>query len=295
MTKIVHDAFVELFRSDAGLLKEIIGERYGLDDLEPEQLSAELTLPPSEYRADSIVVFKDERGAARLAVVVEVQHTLDYRKRFTWPVYLAATRAREECPTLLFVLAKDEEIAAFARASIDLGHPSFQLTPLVITAEQIPRVEDVESARRLPRLAVLSALTHQSYAIAAAALAVLDGVSEAYVQIYRDVIISKFPKPEQAVLEAQMEEYYEWKSELAKRQIAELKEASRVEGRRQGWILAQQDTAVRLARLNLGQLTDEQEAKIRQLVDEESLFQLILRLARVAPEERASDVLAELG
>lgn len=189
------------------------------------------------------------------------------------------------------MLAKDEEIAAFARASIDLGHPSFQLTPLVITAEQIPRVEDVESARRLPRLAVLSALTHQSYAIAAAALAVLDGVSEAYVQIYRDVIISKFPKPEQAVLEAQMEEYYEWKSELAKRQIAELKEASR----RQGWILAQQDTAVRLARLNLGELTAEQEAKIRQLVDEESLFQLILRLARVAPEERASDVLAELG
>lgn len=119
----------------------------------------------------------------------------------------------------------------------------------------------------------------------------LDGVSEAYVQIYRDVIISKFPKPEQAVLEAQMEEYYEWKSELAKRQIAELKEASR----RQGWILAQQDTAVRLARLNLGELTAEQEAKIRQLVDEESLFQLILRLARVAPEERASDVLAELG
>lgn len=290
MTKIVHDAFVELFRSDAGLLKEIIGERYGLDDLEPELLSAELTLPPSEYRADSIVVFKDERGTARLAVVVEVQHTLDYRKRFTWPVYLAATRAREECPTLLFVLAKDEEIAAFARASIDLGHPSFQLTPLVITAEQIPRVEDVESARRLPRLAVLSALTHQSYAIAAAALAVLDGVSEAYVQIYRDVIISKFPKPEQAVLEAQMEEYYEWKSELAKRQIAELKEASR----RQGWILAQQDTAVRLARLNLGELTAEQEAKIRQLVDEESLFQLILRLARVAPEERASEVLAAL-
>lgn len=193
------------------------------------------------------------------------------------------------------MLAKDEEIAAFARASIDLGHPSFQLTPLVITAEQIPRVEDVESARRLPRLAVLSALTHQSYAIAAAALAVLDGVSEAYVQIYRDVIISKFPKPQQAVLEAQMEEYYEWKSELAKRQIAELKEASRVEGRRQGWILAQQDTAVRLARLNLGELTAEQEAKIRQLVDEESLFQLILRLARVAPEERASDVLAELG
>lgn len=291
MTKIVHDAFVELFRSDAGLLKEIIGERYGLDDLEPELLGAELTLPPSEYRADCIVVFKDERGVARLAVVVEVQHTLDYRKRFTWPVYLAATRAREECPTLLFVLAKDEEIAAFARASIDLGHPSFQLTPLVITAEQIPRVEDVESARRLPRLAVLSALTHPSYTIAAAALAVLDGVSEAYVQIYRDVIISKFPKPEQAVLEAQMEEYYEWKSELAKRQIAELKEASR----RQGWILAQQDTAIRLARLNFGELTAEQEAKIRQLVDEESLFQLILRLARVAPEERASEVLAALG
>lgn len=95
-----------------------------------------------------------------------------------------------------------------------------------------------------------------------------------------------------------MSEYYEWQSVKAKRQIAELKAASRTEGRnegqQQGRLESRQDTVIRLAQLQLGQLSPEQEAKIRGLTDEERLFQLILELGRATSAPLAAQTLERL-
>ncbi len=330
MTSIPHDAIVELFRSDGQLLKEMIGERYDLRGLEPRVLTPELTQLPSEYRADSVTVFLGADGEPAFAVVVEIQSSSDPRKSFTWPVYLCATRARHECPTLLVVLATNDKIAAEAEASIDLGHPGFQLKPIVITREQIPLVNDVESARRLPRLAILSALTHHALEVAAVALDVLKRSTSDYVEVYKDLILSALSEAEQKILEELMSQPYEWKSVQAKKQIADIRAQSKQEGlmegrgigleegwnlgvdqgriigidqgmvigiaqgkslglqegkslgleegKRQGRILAQQDMAIQLARCKLAELSPEQEQRIRSLVDEAQLQQLIITL-----------------
>lgn len=291
MTTLAHDAFVELFRSDGVLLKELLAERYGLGELEPQVLSPELTQLPSEYRADSVTMFVDAGGVKRFAVIVEVQHSRDDDKQFTWPAYLCATRARHRCPTLLLVLARDPLIAQRARALIDLGHPGFTLTPIVITPEEIPPIKDLDTARRFPRLAVLSALSHPSLETAAVALAVLDQMSADYLEVYRDMIVADLSQPEQELLEAMMEQHYEWRSIKAKRQIAELKAESRQEGRQEGRVLASQDLAIRFAKAKLGELSAEEEARIRQLADEEQLIQLIVELSAATSQAAAKQVL----
>lgn len=291
MTTLAHDAFVELFRSDGVLLKELLAERYGLRELEPRVLSPELTQLPSEYRADSVTVFVDAGGVKRFAVIVEVQHSRDDDKQFTWPAYLCATRARHRCPTLLIVIARDPLVAQRARALIDLGHPGFTLTPIVITPAEIPRINDLDTARRFPRLAVLSALSHPSLETAAAALAVLDQLSADYLEVYRDMIVSDLSQLEQELLEAMMEQHYEWRSIQAKRQIAELKAESKQEGRQEGRILASQDLAVRIAKAKLGQLSAEEEARIRQLADEEQLVQLSVELSAATSQAAAKQAL----
>lgn len=297
--KIVHDAFVELFRFDGWLLKEMLGSRYGLAELEPQVASPELTQLPAEYRADSVTLFHDRDGVARFAIVVEIQHSKDDDKPFTWPVYLCAARATHRCPTLLIVLAKNDAIARPARASIELGHPGFRLKPIVITPAEIPRIEDLDSARRSPRLAVLSGLTHASLEVASAAFSVLDKVSPEYVEVYRDLIVSALSQPDQELLEAMMEERYEWKSLSAKRAIAAGKEEGRQEGRqeglqegqREGRVLAQRDAAVRLARAKLGELSPEEEARINRLEDEESLLRLIIELGAATSRAKAKKAL----
>lgn len=276
-------------------------------------------------------------------MVVEIQSSSDPRKAFTWPVYLCATRARHECPTLLVVLATNDKIAAEAEASIDLGHPGFQLKPIVITREQIPLVNDVESARRLPRLAILSALTHHSLEVAAAALDVLKRSTSDYVEVYKDLILSALSEAEQKILEELMSQPYEWKSVQAKKQIADIRAQSKQEGlmegrgigleegwnlgvdqgriigidqgmvigiaqgkslgleegkslgleegKRQGRILAQQDMAIQLARFKLAELSSEQEQRIRALVDEAQLQQLIITLGGAQSAAQAEQAL----
>lgn len=288
--QIEHEAFVELFRFDGLLLKELFGDRYGLATLEPKVETPELTQLPVQYRADSVTVFRDPGGTARFAVVVEVQRCRDDDKPFTWPVYLCAARAAHRCPTILLVVTSDAAVARKARASIELGHPGFQLTPLVITPGEIPLIKDPESARRAPRLAVLSGLTHHTLEAAAIALSVLDRVSPEYVEVHRDLIFAALTPPDQESLMT-MTEQYQFKSLPALRAIAAGKEEGRLEGRIEGRLLAQRDTAVRLATVKLGELSAEEEARIRQLDGEEQLLQLIVELGAASSRAEARKAL----
>lgn len=278
--KIQHEAVVELFRCDGLLLKELFGDRFDLAALEPKVETPELTQLPVPYRADSVTVFRDRGGVARFAMVVEVQHSRDDDKPFTWPVYLCATRAAHRCPTVLLVVTNDRAIAKKARASIETGHPGFLLTPLVITPGEIPLINDPEAARRAPRLAVLSGLTHPSLEAAAVALSVLDRVSPEYVEVYRDLIFSALSSADQEELMA-MTEQYQFKSLPALLAIAAGKEEGRIEGRIEGRLegrIFAQGIAVQLAKAKLGELSQEEEARIRELDSEERLQELILEL-----------------
>ncbi len=93
---------------------------------------------------------RDLAGAAAAAVIAEVQLGIDADKLRTWPLYVAAARARLGCPVTLLVLAPDPAVARWASQPIELGHPGFMLRPVVVGYAQIPRIRDAAAAGGAP-------------------------------------------------------------------------------------------------------------------------------------------------
>lgn len=179
---------------------------------------------PAEFRADAVVVF--EAVAPVLAVVVEIQLRRDKGKRWRWPVYLAGLRARTRCPAILLVICTDAGIADWCAEPIDLGHPDWTLTPLVLKPEAVPVVTDAAEAVRDPELAVLSTVTHgaaydraRMFHALLSAVAALEDVDRA--ELYIDIVLRALPGTPATELEAMMKsDASPYKSDLARRNYA---------------------------------------------------------------------------
>ena len=91
-------------------------------------------------------------------MIVEVQRQADEDKLLSWPVYVSILRAKLACATVLLVIAPDPGVAAWARQPIELGHPGFRLTPVVVEFDDVPWLRDRDAACRLPELAMLSVM-----------------------------------------------------------------------------------------------------------------------------------------
>ncbi|WP_182874633.1 hypothetical protein [Microbispora sp. H10670] len=159
--------------------------------------SVDSTQPvPVERRADSVVVVRDEAGAATLAVIVEVQRGHDRGKRFSWPVYVTTLRSRYKCDTALLVICPDRAVARWCRQAIGLG-PGGVITPLAIEPGDIPLVTDPEAARTCPELAVMSVVAHPEEAEDGPALeALLAGLAtldEDRATVYLNYVFNSLP------------------------------------------------------------------------------------------------------
>ena len=177
-----HEKVRELFRNRPALAVELVRDVLGValpSFTEVRLGQTDLTeAQPAAWHADVVVELR-EGERARAAVIVEIQRSIDPRKRFSWPVYVASVRAALECPVVLLVVATDRAVARWARRAIQLG-PDASVTPRVLSPEMIPAVESVEDARRDPELAVLSAVAHarteREHAVTVAAAHGLDSV-----------------------------------------------------------------------------------------------------------------------
>lgn len=165
MPSLNHEGVIALVRDQpafsADLLRDLLNVKV------PAFSKARLTeaalneLVPIEYYADAVVLF-DGGGADEPPVfgaIFEVQLQSDGRKRFTWPLYSVAARARYECPFVVIAVAPDPETAQWASRPIDLGDGMI-FRPRVIGPDSIPQLTDRDRALREPRLAVLSVLAH---------------------------------------------------------------------------------------------------------------------------------------
>lgn len=85
---------------------------------------------PTQYRADLVVLLLD--GVPVRGIIVEVQLSPSDEKRFSWPFYAAALRARLRCPCCLMVVTPDERLAKWATEPIELGQPGSAFRPLVL-------------------------------------------------------------------------------------------------------------------------------------------------------------------
>jgi hypothetical protein len=93
---------------------------------------------------------------------------------------------------------------AWARQAIEIGHPGFRLTPIVIELADIPKVRDRDAASQLPQLAVLSALAHPELEIAEVAIGAIaplpeDPYTEERIAATQQITVAWNPAPAQAL------------------------------------------------------------------------------------------------
>jgi flagellar biosynthesis/type III secretory pathway protein FliH len=301
---------VGLFRGRAMLARELLAAfpELHLDDATSAELaSIDLSQAVStEYRADNVTLLRDRLGAPLLAVVVEVQLHIDPRKMRTWPVYVTTARANLDCPVVLLVLAPSARVAKWARSSISIGHPGFELRPLVLSEEDVPRIVDRARAESSPQLAVLSAISHRSREVAEVAIAALLQLPEDESQLYFDAILEALPASDLSALEARLS--YEYQSAFARKYIAmgrdegrsegrvEGRSEGRVEGRSEGRVEGrsegQRSAVLELARLKLGTLSAQEQTAIAAIADAALLTELLLDLGRATSVEQACAALA---
>ena len=158
-------------------------------------------------------------------------------KRWSWPVYLATLRARLRCATVLLIVCTDTATATWCAAPIELGHPGWTLSPLVLGPERVPVVTDADEAARDPELAVLSAMTHGGRPdrtdVLRALVSALAAVDEELATLYSDLVLDALPAAAHRYLEALVTAGTfprEYRSPLVRRYVGQ----GRAEGRVQG-------------------------------------------------------------
>ena len=300
-----HELLVELFRRDGGVAVELLRACAGIavDHARLELGTIDLSqVVPTEYRADAVVILRDGANRPVTGVVVEVQRRPDRDKLLAWPVYLAALRAKLDCAVVLLVIAPEPEVAAWAQRPIELGHPGFALTPVVIGFADVPWVRDRALAHRLPELSVLSVLAHPELEVAEVAVEAITQLPADLARLYLDVIMMALPAALRQSLEARMQGY-EYRSEFARKYYGqgleegreagreEGREAGREEGREAGREEGLRTAALTLARAKLEGLSVDDVAAIQALRDQRALTALITALGRAAGHLEARTVL----
>jgi hypothetical protein len=283
-----HQILVELFRNCGELAPELLRTCAGItldhDHVEPGSIDLSQVVS-TEYRADAVVELRARDGAVVAAVIVEVQLRSDAAKPYSWPVYVTALRAEHRCPVVLLVVTTKRSVARWARRPIEIGHPGFCLLPVVLSFQDLPRIIDLPSARRLPELAVLSAMAHPALEVASTAVEAISVLPEDQNRLYLDVILATLPDAIRQILEARMQGY-KYQSEFARRYYNQGRSEGRTKGREEGF----RSAVLALARTKLETITPEDEAAIKALHDKRALTELVgaLGQARSAAKARAA-------
>jgi flagellar biosynthesis/type III secretory pathway protein FliH len=235
-----HEILVELFKSRPSLAAEILAEVLGVPlppYTEARLASADLTeIQPAEYRADVVVVLLEGDTPVRV-IIVEVQLSIDPGKRFSWPAYVAVSRATHRCPAGLLIVAPEPAVAGWCAEPIETGVSGFVLRPPVLHRRAVPVVTDPEEAIRRPELGVLSAVAHgesgQGATIAAVVLEAVRGLDDDRARFYYDLVYNSLNEAARRELEAMMKGY-EYQSDFARKYVAQGRAEGRNEGLAQG-------------------------------------------------------------
>jgi hypothetical protein len=229
---------LELLRHAPTLIARLVRTTFGIDL--GEHVSFEETKASfqdarlSVYHAD--LVLKGKEAAS----VVELQLSIDEDKLVRWPHYTASVHSIFRKKTWLVVIAFDSKVAEWAGHSIETFHRGF--TPLVLGPSDIPRITDLEEARREPELAVLSAMAHgESIGGEEVAFAALTGANELAhedenrAKLLADMVFCVVSENAREILEAMMKAHgYEYQSDFARKYVAQGREEGREEGRAEG-------------------------------------------------------------
>lgn len=221
MPSQLHEAHLLLFRNQPALAAQLIREALGAELPEFREARVECAtlteLQPAEYRADLVIqlLFRDRPVHG---IIVEVQLSVDERKRYVWPAYAANLRARFRCPVSLLVVTADESVARWAAQRVEMGG-IYHFTPYVLGPSQVPQIADEARARENPELAVLSAMAHgrdadpeRAVEIALAAQGASVSLDLDRKKIYLDLILNSLGEAARAALKKMDARTYEYQS-----------------------------------------------------------------------------------
>jgi len=260
MVSWLHESHLLLFRNQPALAVQLMREALGVEVpayREARVISADLTdIQPAEYRADIVVQLIND--ASVLGIVVEVQLSVDERKRFSWPAYVSVLRARLECPVCLLVVTADDAVTRWAARPVEIGGLN-QFTPYVLGPSGVPHITDEIDARANPELAVLSAMAHgddddveRSARIAIAAQSAMAGLDADRSKLYFDLILNSLSEAARQALNSMDAHTYEYQSDFARHYVA------------QGRAAGAADVIARLLAVRFGPLSTETQRDIRE-------------------------------
>lgn len=289
MPRYTHEALVQLVRAAPQAIAWLLREALGLDlpHVQARVTATEVVdLNLAEYRADVVLSFGPAEQPDE-ALVVEAQGSPDPRKRIRWPLYVAGVRARLGCPVTLVVLTLDEDVAQWCRTPIDLGRQRGWIYPLVLGPQQIPVITDIDQARRMPELAVLSAAAHGhepgAEHIAHAALLAVQHLDSEHSLVYPDFILARLGEVARAALELLMPpKGYEYQSDFARKWYGD--------GIAAGEIKGEARTLLKQLRLKGFDVTPELQTRVETCTD---LAQLDLWIERILAAQSLADVFTD--
>jgi hypothetical protein len=238
MPSSLHEGLIEIFRQRPAFAADLVTDLFNVDV--PAWQHARLDsgdlpdLTPTEYRADVVVTLMTGQQAV-LAVIVEIQLKSDPAKRRSWPVYLTTLHARLRCPTVLLVLSPDNRCADWCAQPIRIGHPDWDLRPLVLGPQRLPPVTDPAVAARNPELSLLSVVAHsetpQRDKIFDSFLHALQTIDDERANLYADLVLAALPSATRHHMEALMSTgTYEYQSDYARRYFSQGKAEGQAEG-----------------------------------------------------------------
>ncbi|PRQ01069.1 hypothetical protein ENSA5_27510 [Enhygromyxa salina] len=161
----LHQGTLELFRDDPWLAFDLLGlERPVTGTPIDRRAEVERDAPgrPGQVESnypDLVLVYEDpRRPGVGIAICVEAQGDLDHGKRWTLPYYQAAVAKDHQLQTWVVVVSYSARLSA-ALAAWKVGPPPM-VDVLVLDVNTVPRVVDLDQARRRPTAAVLAAALH---------------------------------------------------------------------------------------------------------------------------------------
>jgi hypothetical protein len=235
MPSQLHEVLLDLFHAKPALALELVRLATSLSVPTRARVlpSSETVreIAASELRVDYVARVEVD-GRVIHGVLVEVQLSIDGEKRKAWPVYLTWIARALSCPCTLIVVAPDAAVARWCRAPILVGHPGFELRPVVLGIDVVPAIEDHARAAAEPELAVLSALVHartrKAVAVAKAAVSACVTLDDHRSQSYLDVVLAALSGAARRALEEHMIGH-EYQSDFAKKYFAEGEAKGRAE------------------------------------------------------------------
>ncbi|MES9542663.1 hypothetical protein [Actinomadura sp. NPDC000600] len=281
MVTAKHEGPIQIIRDNPEVVAQLLQTAFHIElskDLVIRAASEEFTnIAPTAYRADSVIeICEGDSGRPSMAVVVEVQQRQDPAKRRSWPVYLTTLKARTRCPCYLLVICPESPVADWAREPIKIGHPGFDLRPLVVGPGVGPLVTSTEQAAQAPEMAIVGTLANvtapdqTAMEITHAALVTIENAGHENADLYTDLVLNALPKAARRILEELVNTgivEYEFKSDLFLRSQAK------------GEVKGEAKSVLKVLDARGLSVSDEVREQILACTDQEQLDQWLVRAA----------------